>query len=83
MLIPNHDRLIVEIPEEEDKVTKGGIIVKMKESIMKAKVIAVGRKVEFQVGDIVMFQRAAGDEVQYGGMKLKILRPESIQATIS
>lgn len=90
---PLGDRIVVERIEEEE-VKKGGIIIPdtAKEKPQKGKVLAVGpgRKTEdgkiipidVNVGDIVIFSKYAGTEVEIGDQKLLIMREDEILAII-
>lgn len=86
---PLGDRIVVERIEEEE-VKKGGIIIPdtAKEKPQKGKVLAVGpgRKtddgkiipIDINVGDIVIFSKYAGTEIEIGDQKLLIMREDEV-----
>ncbi len=86
---PLGDRIVVERIEEEE-VKKGGIIIPdtAKEKPQKGKVLAVGpgRKtddgkvipVDIKVGDIVIFSKYAGTEIEIDDQKLLIMREDEV-----
>jgi chaperonin GroES len=90
---PLHDRLIVKRLEEEKK-TKGGIIIpdSAKEKPIEGKVIAVGegklnkngKKIPLDVkkGDRVLFARYAGTEVKIDGEEHLMMREDEVLAII-
>ncbi len=87
-LKPLQDRVVVKpLPVEER--TKGGIIIPdtAKERPQKGKVVAVGpgKKDEpttVKVGDIVLFGKYAGTEVEIDGEEYLIMRESDIYAII-
>ena len=90
---PLDDRVVVEVLEAESK-TAGGIVLPdtAKEKPQKGKVVSVGpgrlldsgKRVtpEVKKGDIVLFAKYGGDEVEIGGKDCKILRESDILAVI-
>ena len=90
---PLHDRLLVE-RIDEDKKTKGGIIIPdtAKEKPMRGKVIAAGAgKVNergkvtpmgVKKGDKVLFSKYAGTEFQLGGNEHLIVREDDVLAIL-
>jgi len=90
---PLHDRVIVK-REDEEKTTKGGIIIPdtAKEKPVEGKVIAVGdgkvaddgKKIPLEVkaGDKVLFGKYAGTEIQIEGEENLIMREDDIIAII-
>jgi len=90
---PLADRVVVERIEEEE-VKKGGIIIPdtAKEKPQKGKVVAVGpgRKTEegkvipldVKEGDIVIFSKYAGTEVEIDDKKYLIMREDEILGII-
>ncbi len=90
---PLADRVVVERIEEEE-VKKGGIIIPdtAKEKPQKGKVIAVGpgRKtedgkvipVDVKEGDVVIFSKYAGTEVEIDDKKYLIMREDEILGVI-
>ncbi len=90
---PLADRVVVERIEEEE-VKKGGIIIPdtAKEKPQKGKVIAVGpgRKtedgkvipVDVKEGDVVIFSKYAGTEVEIEDKKYLIMREDEILGVV-
>jgi len=86
---PLHDRVLVKRVEEE-KVSKGGIIIPdtAKEKPIEGKVVAVGagkvgedgkqRGLDVKAGDRVLFGKYSGTEVKIDGEEHLILREEDI-----
>ena len=73
---PLHDRLLVERIEQENK-TPGGIIIPdtAKEKPMEGKVIAVGKGVRDDNGNVKALDVKAGDRVLFGkwsGTEIKL-----------
>lgn len=91
---PLGDRVVVKRIEEEPK-TKGGIVLPdtAKEKPQKGKVIAVGtgrvlengQKVPLEVkeGDIVVFAKYRGTEIEIDGEEYVILSEEDLLAVLS
>ncbi len=91
---PLHDRVLVKPYEEEEKKTKGGIIIPdtAKEKPQRGKVVAVGegRILEngervplcVKVGDEVIFGKYAGTEIEIDDEKYLVMREEDIYAII-
>ena len=90
---PLHDRLIVKRSEEEKK-TKGGIIIPdtAKEKPIEGKVIAVGKgrinkdgtkiPMEVEKGDRILFAKYAGTEVKIDGEEHLIMKEDDVLAII-
>ena len=90
MLKPLGDRVLVEIVEEAEQKTAGGLYVPdtAKEKSQRGKVVAVGTgkmldngtrvAVEVTVGDIVYFAKYGGNEVQLEGKNYSILSERDI-----
>jgi chaperonin GroES len=88
---PLDDRVVVE-PIEAEKITKGGIVLpdSAKEKPVKGKVIATGpgrlletgKRVEVAVkkGDVVVYARYGGTEVEIDGKDYMILRESDLLA---
>lgn len=86
---PLHDRVAVEAFEPEQK-TAGGIIIpdNAKEKPMQGKIVAVGPgarndkgdiiPMDLKVGDMVLYGKWAGNEVEIGGKKLMIMKETDI-----
>ena len=93
MLKPLGDRVILEVQKEEEQKV-GGIILaaNAKEKPQTAKVIAVGegrvldngQKVAPVVkeGDRVLFDKYAGNEVEYKGEKYLVVREKDLVAIV-
>ncbi len=94
-LQPLYDRVVIKPIEEEEKKTKGGIIIPdtAKEKPQRGKVVAVGqgRLLEngqfaaplVKVGDEVIFGKYAGTEVEIDGEKYLVMREDDIYAIIT
>ena len=90
---PLQDRVIVKRLEEEKK-TKGGIIIpdSAKEKPVEGEVIAVGKgrimddgkvvKLDVKVGDRVLFSKYGGTEVKIDGEDYLIMREDDILGII-
>ncbi|MCZ2341245.1 MAG: co-chaperone GroES [Bacteroidales bacterium] len=88
-LRPLDDRVVVEALEAQDK-TAGGILLPdtAKQKPQQGKVIAAGpgrlrdngerAALAVKVGDIVLFGKYSGSDVEVGGRELKILRESDI-----
>lgn len=91
---PLHDRVAIEPVQPEDK-TVGGIIIpdNAKEKPMQGKVVAVGVgarnekgeiiPLEVKVGDMILFGKWAGTEVEIGNKKLMIMKESDIMGIIN
>lgn len=91
---PLHDRVAVEAMEPEQK-TAGGIIIpdNAKEKPMQGKVVAVGPgarndkgdliPMELKSGDMVLYGKWAGNEVEIGGKKLMIMKESDIMGILN
>ena len=90
---PLGDRILVQ-PEEQDEVSKGGIIIPdtAKEKPQSAKVVAVGtgkldddgKKIAFNVkaGDRVLMPKYGGTEVKIDDKEYQIIREDDILGVI-
>ena len=85
---PLQDRVLVKPPEAETK-TAGGIIIPdtAKEKPQRGKVVAVGNgkpdePMTVKVGDVVLYGKYAGTEIQVEGKDLLIMRESDIFAII-
>ncbi len=90
---PLEDRVVVE-PLEADQTTKGGIVLPdtAQEKPQQGKVVAVGpgKQLEsgdraepaVQKGDVVIFAKYGGTEIEIDGKELKILRESDILAKV-
>lgn len=81
---PISDRVVIKPASAEEK-TKGGIIIPdtAKEKPQKGEVIAIGpgkdgNLMTVQVGDIVLYGKYAGQELQYEGEDYLIMREDDI-----
>ncbi|KRL83492.1 co-chaperone GroES [Ligilactobacillus apodemi] len=93
MLKPLGDRVILEVQKEEEH-TVGGIVLagNAKEKPQTAKVVAVGTgrilkngtKLEMTLkeGDVVVFDKYAGAQVEYDGHDYLIMREKDILAIV-
>jgi len=90
---PLDDRVLIEVLEAEGR-TAGGIVLPdtAKEKPQKGKVIAVGpgrtldsgerAALEVKKGDVVLFSKYGGDEVEVTGKDCRIMRESDILAII-
>ncbi len=88
-LKPLDDRVVVS-PEEAEETTAGGIVLpdSAKEKPMMGKVVAVGEgklldsgsraKVAVKKGEVVLYGKYAGSDVEVDGKEYKILRESEI-----
>lgn len=81
---PINDRVVVKPAPAEEK-TKGGIIIPdtAKEKPQRGEVVAVGpgkdgNLMTVQVGDIVLYGKYAGQELNYNGEEYLIMREDDI-----
>lgn len=93
MLKPLGDRVILEVEKEEEK-TVGGIVLASgaKEKPQTAKVVAVGtgrilddgKKLEMtlKVGDVVVFDKYAGAQVEFEGQEYLVMHEKDILAVV-
>lgn len=85
---PLGSRVLIEIVESELKTASGIIIPdSAKEKQQKGTVLAVGKgteseKMEVMVGDIVLYGKYAGTEIEEGGKKFLILNQSDILAVV-
>jgi chaperonin GroES len=85
---PINDRVVVKPAEAEEK-TKGGIIIPdtAKEKPQRGEVIAVGpgkdgNLMTVQVGDVVLYGKYAGQEINIKGHDYLIMREDDILVII-
>ncbi|MBI5218542.1 MAG: co-chaperone GroES [Bacteroidia bacterium] len=85
---PLADRVLIE-PQEAEVKTASGIIIpdSAKEKPLRGKVIAAGsgtkdEKMEVAVGDLVLYGKYAGTELQFNGKDYLIMRQSDILAII-
>ncbi|MFO7810948.1 MAG: co-chaperone GroES [Candidatus Delongbacteria bacterium] len=88
-LKPIKDRVVIEIVEETENKTKGGIIIpetSSKEKPQMGKVVAVGNdedvKKEIKNGDKVIYAKYSGTEVTLDENKYLIVKLEDILAVV-
>tara|TARA_B100000886_G_scaffold276997_1_gene200948 strand:- start:6 stop:293 length:288 start_codon:yes stop_codon:yes gene_type:complete len=91
---PLHDRVIVRRMEEE-KTSPGGIVIpdSATEKPIKGEVLAVGkgkilesgevRPLDVKVGDMILFGKYSGTEVNVDGEELLVMREDDITAIIN
>ena len=91
---PLHDRVIVRRMEEE-KTSPGGIVIpdSATEKPVKGEVLAIGkgkitdsgdvRALDVKVGDIILFGKYSGTEVNVDGEDLLVMREDDITAIIN
>ena len=85
---PLADRIVVRPVAAEEKTVAGIIIPdSAKEKPAKGEVLAVGRgtkdeEMVLQVGDIVLYGKYAGTEIEHEGEKYMIMRQSDVLATI-
>ena len=92
-LQPLNDRIVVKRTVEEE-VSKGGIIIpdSAKEKPIQGKVLAVGTgkvlddgskmPLDVKKGDMVLFSKYAGSEVNIEGEELLIMREDDVLAVV-
>jgi chaperonin GroES len=92
-LRPLDDRIVVE-PTEADEKTAGGILLPdtAKQKPQQGKVVAVGpgrltdkgarAAVAVKAGDIVLYGKYSGSDVEVNGKELKILRESDVLAKV-
>jgi chaperonin GroES len=93
-LKPLHDRVAIEATEQEEK-TAGGIIIPetAKEKPVQGKIIAVGDgakneqgnrvPMDVKVGDIVLYGKWSGTEVEVDGKKILIMKESDIMGVLA
>jgi len=85
---PVNDRVVIKPAKAEEK-TKGGIIIPdtAKEKPQRGKVIAVGpgkdgNKPTVKKGDVVLYGKYAGQELEYEGTDYLIMKEDDILVVI-
>jgi len=90
---PLDDRVVIEVLEAESK-TAGGILLpdSAKEKPQQGKVVAVGpgraldsgkrSALEVKKGDVVLFSKYGGEEIEVEGKDCRILRESDILAIV-
>ena len=91
---PLHDRVIVRRMEEE-KTSPGGIVIpdSATEKPIKGEVLAIGkgkilesgdvRPLDVKVGDMILFGKYSGTEVNLDGEELLVMREDDITSIIN
>ena len=84
MMKPITDRVVIK-PASAEETTKGGIIIPdtAKEKPQRGEVVAIGpgkdgNLMTVQVGDIVLYGKYAGQELNYNGEDYLIMREDDI-----
>ena len=84
MMKPINDRVVVKPAAAEEKTT-GGIIIPdtAKEKPQKGEIVAVGpgkdgNKMTVKKGDVVLYGKYAGQEINYDGSDYLIMREDDI-----
>ena len=85
---PLSDRVLIRPAEAETK-TAGGIIIPdtAKEKPLKGEVVAIGNGTKdeemiLKVGDVVLYGKYSGTELEYEGEKYLIMRQNDVLATL-
>lgn len=85
---PLADRVLI-APEPAEEKTVGGIIIpdSAKEKPLKGKVVAVGHgtkdeEMVLKAGDMVLYGKYAGTEIEADGEKYLIMRQSDVLATL-
>lgn len=88
MIKPLADRVLIEPAQVEEK-TIGGIIIPdtAKEKPLKGTVVAAGNGTKdedmvLKVGDVVLFGKYSGTELEFEGKKYLIMRQSDVIATL-
>lgn len=89
MLQPIGDRVLIE-PLVQEETTKSGIVLpdtveKNKKEEGKVLAIGDGEKVKalgLNVGDVIVFGKYSGDDVEYEDKELKFLKHEDVLAVV-
>jgi chaperonin GroES len=94
MIKPLEDKVVLELPEEEEKTTQFGLIIagSSDEKPQEAIVVAVGpgarfadgtlMELDLKVGDKVIFSKYQGTEVEHEGKDYLIIAYRDIFAVI-
>jgi chaperonin GroES len=92
-LKPLEDRIVVK-PQEAEAVTAGGIVLpeSAKEKPLMGKVVAVGNgklldsgkrgQMSIKKGDVVLYGKYGGSEIEIEGVEYKILREDEVLGII-
>ncbi len=85
---PLDDRVLVEFEDEKEERTASGLIIPdtAKEKPRTGKVVAVGTDDDLQakvkVGDLILFAKYGGEEIQFDGKDYRIVQRSDILAVI-
>ncbi len=92
MLKPLGDRLVLKKVEEEENVTKSGLVLpsSAKEESNIAEIVAIGSAIEnddklkgqVKVGDKVVYSKYAGSEFELDGDKVIVIKYEDLLAVV-
>lgn len=88
MLKPLNERVIIQIQEQEEKTASGIVLPSAaKEKPQMGKVIAVADDTDeftsqLVEGDLVIFEKYAGSEVNYDGQEYLVLKEKDIAAIV-
>lgn len=87
-LRPLADRVLIE-PAKAEEMSAGGIIIpdSAKEKPLRGKVIAAGKgtkddPMELKEGDMVLYGKYAGSEVEVDGVKYMMMRQSDVMAIV-
>ncbi|HET7628029.1 MAG TPA: co-chaperone GroES [Bacillales bacterium] len=92
MFKPLGDKVVIEVRQQEEK-TAGGIVLpqKAQDKPMQGTVVAVGKgkfengqliPMEVKTGDVVLYSKYAGTEVEKDGKKYLIVKQSDILAVV-
>ena len=92
MLKPLGDRLVLKKVEEEENVTKSGLVLpsSAKEESNIAEIVAIGSAIEnddklkgqVKIGDKVVYSKYAGSEFELDGDKVIVIKYEDLLAVV-
>jgi chaperonin GroES len=85
-LVPVNQNVILDIAEEREQTTAGGIIIPdtAKEKPKFAKVVSISNieNIEIGIGDTVFFNSYSGNEIEFEGKKYLVIPYADILAKI-
>ena len=82
---PLSDKILLQILEQEEKTSSGILLPDTaKETTQKAKVVEIGSSEDIQVkkGDIVIYNKYSGIQIEEAGIEYLIVKNEDIVAII-
>lgn len=88
-ITPLGDRILVKVLETEEKTVSGIVIPdSAKEKKAEGEVVAIGdgekvTKLKIKKGDIVLFGKYSGDDVEVDKIDYKILKEEEVLAVLN